>query len=172
MAKYEIIVIIDGTLEAKTANEVNEKLLKLLDNTKDLKVTDWGNRVLAYPIQKRTMGYYFIYNFETSDSDILREFRRLTNINKNVLRFMMINLDKDYGARAINNPKKVKKSNIQLQRYEAIQAKKRQEFAQAGGETSLNKKKVWIKKENPSPNNKDQTKKEVNKEETKEQTNE
>jgi ribosomal protein S6 len=40
MAKYEIIVIIDGTLEAKAANEVNEKLLKLLDNTKDLKVTD------------------------------------------------------------------------------------------------------------------------------------
>ena len=164
MAKYEIVVIIDGKLEAKAANEVNEKLLKLLDNTKDLKVTDWGNKVLAYPIQKRTMGYYFIYNFETSDSDILREFRRLTNINKNVLRFMMINLDKDYGARAINNPKKVKKANVQLQRYEAIQAKKRQEFAQAGGETSLNKKKVWIKK--------DQTTKEPVKEVTKETNNE
>ena len=164
MAKYEIVVIIDGKLEAKAANEVNEKLLKLLDNTKDLKVIDWGNKVLAYPIQKRTMGYYFIYNFETSDSDILREFRRLTNINKNVLRFMMINLDKDYGARAINNPKKVKKANVQLQRYEAIQAKKRQEFAQAGGETSLNKKKVWIKK--------DQTTKELVKEVTKETNNE
>ena len=86
------------------------------------------------------MGYYYIYNFNTDDAKIISEFRRLGNINPNLLRFMIINLDKDYGARALHNEKKVKKSNLRLQRYEAIQAKKRQEFAAQGGETSLKKR--------------------------------
>ena len=86
------------------------------------------------------MGYYYIYNFNTDDAKIISEFRRLANINPNLLRFMIINLDKDYGARALHNEKKVKKSNLRLQRYEAIQAKKRQEFAAQGGETSLKKR--------------------------------
>ncbi len=153
MAKYEIMTIIDGKLDQNQANVVNEKLLKLLDKVNDLKVTEWGNKQLAYQINKREMGYYFIYHFNTIDSEIIREFRRLTNINKDVLRFLIINLDKDYGARAMNNPKKVKKSNIQLQRYEAIQAKKKQEFAAQGGETSL-KKRAWTKKDDASKNEK------------------
>ena len=86
------------------------------------------------------MGYYYIYNFNTDDAKIISEFRRLGNINPSLLRFMIINLDKDYGARALHNEKKVKKSNLRLQRYEAIQAKKRQEFAAQGGETSLKKR--------------------------------
>lgn len=145
MAKYEILTIIDGKLDEKNANLVNEELLKMLEKTQDLKVTDWGNRELAYPIKKRTLGYYHIYNFSTNDSDIIREFRRLTNINQNVLRYLIINLDKDYGAKAINNEKKLAKSKIQLQRYEAIQAKKKQEFAARGGETSL-KRRPWNNK--------------------------
>lgn len=145
MAKYEILTIIDGKLEEKAANLVNEDLLKILGKVEDLKVTDWGNKELAYPIKKRTMGYYFIYNFSTTDSDAIREFRRLTNINNDVLRYLIINLDKDYGAKAVNNAKKLSKSKAQLQRYEAIQAKKKQEFAARGGETSL-KKKTWTKK--------------------------
>ena len=140
MAKYEILTIVDGKLEEKDANAVNDKLVGLLANAKDLKVVTWGNKTLAYPIKKRTMGYYYIYNFNTDDAKIIFEFRRLANINPNLLRFMIINLDKDYGARALHNEKKVKKSNLRLQRYEAIQAKKRQEFAAQGGETSLKKR--------------------------------
>lgn len=140
MAKYEILTIVDGKLEEKDANAVNDKLVGLLANAKDLKVVTWGNKTLAYPIKKRAMGYYYIYNFNTDDAKIIAEFRRLGNINPNLLRFMIINLDKDYGARALHNEKKVKKSNLRLQRYEAIQAKKRQEFAAQGGETSLKKR--------------------------------
>lgn len=146
MAKYEIMSIIDGKLDDKNANIINDNLLKILKNVDNLKVTSWGNKELAYPINKRTMGYYYIYEFSTTDSDVIREFRRLTNINKDVLRYLIINKEKDYGARALNNEKKVKKSNRLLQKYEAIQAKRKQEFAAQGGATSLNKKRSWTKK--------------------------
>ena len=140
MAKYEILTIVDGKLEEKDANAVNDKLVGLLAKAKDLKVVTWGNKTLAYPIKKRAMGYYYIYDFDSDDPSMIAEFRRLGNINPNLLRFMIINLDKDYGAKALHNEKKVKKSNLRLQRYEAIQAKKRQEFAAQGGETSLKKR--------------------------------
>lgn len=38
MAKYEILTIVDGKLEEKDANAVNDKLVALLANAKDLKV--------------------------------------------------------------------------------------------------------------------------------------
>ena len=38
MAKYEILTIVDGKLEEKDANAVNDKLVGLLAKAKDLKV--------------------------------------------------------------------------------------------------------------------------------------
>jgi small subunit ribosomal protein S6 len=62
-----------------------------------------------------------LYNFESEVPANIAEFRRLALINKNVLRHLIINLEKDYGYRAINNSKKVKKSQEKRKRFDERQ---------------------------------------------------
>jgi small subunit ribosomal protein S6 len=47
----------------------------------------------------------------------------LALINKSVLRHLIINLEKDYGHRAINNPKKVKVSEVKAKKFKERMAR-------------------------------------------------
>jgi len=56
---------------------------------------DWGKRKLAYPIQKETRGHYtyFVY---TGKGDIVHEIERNLRIHEHVLRFLSVNLEKEF----------------------------------------------------------------------------
>lgn len=106
MAKYEIMLIVSGSLEEKQAAQVAGDILKTLKDVK-IETTTYGNKKLAYIINKETHGHYFQYNFETDSVPFINEYRRLCLLNKSVLRHLIINLEKDYGYKALNNTKKV-----------------------------------------------------------------
>jgi small subunit ribosomal protein S6 len=72
---------------------------------------------MAYKIKKETNAYYYIFNFETENTEILHEFRRLANINDKVLRSLIINIEKAYGYNASVNPKKVAKAEATHKKY-------------------------------------------------------
>ncbi|MBD5446091.1 MAG: 30S ribosomal protein S6 [Malacoplasma sp.] len=122
MAKYEIMVVLDGTLKETEANKTLTDLKGLLKKVKDLEVEKMGLRDLAYPINKKNRGFYFVLTFSTDEPEIIAEFRRVTLLTKDVLRHLIINLEKDYGYKATINPKKVAKSKFRAKRYEKIQA--------------------------------------------------
>lgn len=122
MAKYEIMVVLDGTLKETEANKTLTDLKGLLKKVKDLEVEKMGLRDLAYPINKKNRGFYFVLTFSTDEPEIIAEFRRVTLLTKDVLRHLIINLEKDYGYKATVNPKKVAKSKFRAKRYEKIQA--------------------------------------------------
>jgi small subunit ribosomal protein S6 len=127
MANYEIMLVLDGSLSIEQAQESINELVSIIDKSENYKFTDLGNRDLSYKIKNQTKGWYFQYNFSTNDSNVINEFRRLATINKNVLRQLIINLDKDYGARALMNSKKVAKSEIKFKRFSERMEKYRQE---------------------------------------------
>ncbi len=56
---------------------------------------DWGKRKLAYPIAKETRGHYtyFVY---TGKGDIVHEIERNLRLNDQVLRFLSVNLSKEF----------------------------------------------------------------------------
>ena len=45
-------------------------------------------------VKKFKSGYYFLYNIETSDDAAVKEFDRVARIDENVVRHLVINLDK------------------------------------------------------------------------------
>jgi small subunit ribosomal protein S6 len=51
------------------------------------KVTRWGKRQLAYPVEKHSEGFYILIDFK-GHGDALRELERFYLINQNILRFM------------------------------------------------------------------------------------
>ena len=52
-----------------------------------------GKRELAYEIDKERFGFYVVATSETEKAAVVKEFERLANINKNVLRYIVVNLE-------------------------------------------------------------------------------
>ena len=117
MNKYEIMVLINGTLSEKDANFINLDLQKKLKATKNFTEKKMGLLKMAYPINKIDTAYYYVYNFETNDSNLLREFSHFALLNKNVLRHLITNITKNYGYLASINPKKIEKAKIKQAKF-------------------------------------------------------
>ena len=91
MKKYEIMYILKPTLEEADRKAEIEKLAKLLTNNgaKITKSDEWGLKDLAYEIKKEKKGYYVVLKIE-AETTSLKEFERLTKIDNNVLRYLII----------------------------------------------------------------------------------
>ena len=117
MSNYEILLVVRGDLGEKEAKETLKDLVNIVNKNKDFKETELGLKDLAYKIEGFEKGWYTQLNFSTKIPSEIAEFNRLAKLNKDVIRFLIINLDKDYGARALANPKKVKKAQRQANIY-------------------------------------------------------
>ncbi|MDR2568077.1 MAG: 30S ribosomal protein S6 [Mycoplasmataceae bacterium] len=117
MAKYEIDLLVSGSLEEDKVPGAIKDLESLISGQKDYKVDQWGKKQLAYKIKKDDHAYYFIYTFDCTDAKVIAEFLRVANINPYVIRKLIINLEKDYGYKATVNQKKSAKSAAQAERY-------------------------------------------------------
>lgn len=92
MRKYEMLVILDASLENQS-----DEILKIEEVIKNLngvlsKTDAWGKRALAYPIRKKTEGYYVLFNFELEPAQTY-ELRRILGLRANVYRQLTILLD-------------------------------------------------------------------------------
>ena len=92
MRKYEMLVILDAGNENQSEEVV--KIEELLRNLGGLvsKTDVWGKRTLAYPIRKKTEGYYVLFNFELEPAQTF-ELRRILGLRQNVYRQLVIVLD-------------------------------------------------------------------------------
>ncbi len=91
MNKYEIMFIVNPNIEDEARGALLESLKGILtanNGTVD-NVDEWGLRDLAYEINDFKKGYYVVLNTTTTAADIA-ELDRLTRINANVLRHMII----------------------------------------------------------------------------------
>ena len=93
MRKYEMLVILDAAAETDQAGETTqiEELVKRLGGVVS-KVDAWGKRALAYPIRKKSEGYYVLFNFELEPAQTF-ELRRVLGLRANVYRQLVVLLD-------------------------------------------------------------------------------
>ena len=95
MNRYETVFIMTPVLSEEQAAETVDKFKKFLKG-KGAKIKheeNWGLRKLAYPIQKKTTGFYHLVEFEASGEIIgpyETEFRR----DERILRFLTTAMDK------------------------------------------------------------------------------
>lgn len=90
MKKYELMYILKANLDEEARKAEIAKLHGILtkNGAKIGKVNEWGLKDLAYEIKKEKKGYYVVTKFEAENA-ALKEFNRLTNINSNVLRYLI-----------------------------------------------------------------------------------
>lgn len=93
MRKYESIFILRPSLEEEKRIEVIEKFKAIISADGEIeKVEEWGNRKLAYEIEKIRDGYYVLVTFKANPTLPL-ELERNYKISDDVIRYIVINLE-------------------------------------------------------------------------------
>ena len=91
MTNYEIMFILSTQLteEEKKANvELVEATLTKAGAT-EVKTEIWGDRKLAYPIQKKENGYYVLTTFQIEGTQLV-EIETKLNITETILKYMIV----------------------------------------------------------------------------------
>ena len=93
--QYETVIIMTPVLSEEQMMDTVNKFKKILtDNGSEIvHENNWGLRKLAYPIQKKNTGFYYLIEFK-SEGDLINkvetEFRR----DERIMRFLTVKLDK------------------------------------------------------------------------------
>lgn len=95
MNNYETVFILTPVLSDAQAKEAVEKFTSLLTEAGATIVNEenWGLRKLAYPIEKKTTGYYTLVEFD-ADPTIVKKLETSYRRDERVLRFLTFRLDK------------------------------------------------------------------------------
>lgn len=118
LKQYETVFIMNPVLSQEQVDETVDKFRKILtDNgTEIVHENNWGLRKLAYPIQKKNTGFYYLIEFKGSGELINKleiEYKR----DERVMRFLTIALDKHAIA---YNEKKRKNATLKKKEEETI----------------------------------------------------
>ena len=93
MTNYEVLFIIDPALEDEKKEATIEAVKEIIAADGEVGDVDvWGMRKLAYPIKKKSEGYYVVIEFK-AEPTLPKELDRRLKISDNVMRHLIDNKD-------------------------------------------------------------------------------
>lgn len=93
MRNYELIYVLKPNLEEEVREAVLNKIKGIVETSGEVEKVDvWGNRKLAYEIDKLTEGFYVLMNFKAT-TEVPKEIDRNLKIMDNAIRHMIVKLD-------------------------------------------------------------------------------
>ncbi|MBO4566936.1 MAG: 30S ribosomal protein S6 [Bacteroidales bacterium] len=96
MKQYETVFIATPVLSDTQMKEAVAKYTKLItDNGGEVVYEeDWGLKQLAYPIQHKTSGFYYLIEFK-ADPQFVTTLETQYHRDERIIRFLTVALDKD-----------------------------------------------------------------------------
>ena len=112
MNNYETVFILTPVLSDPQMKEAVEKFKDFLvaEGAGIVNEENWGLRKLAYPIQKKSTGFYTLLEF-TGNPDIIAKLETQFRRDERILRFLTFRQDKDFAEYAAKRRNKSKKEN-------------------------------------------------------------
>lgn len=95
MNQYETVFIMTPVLSDDQMKETVKKYQEFLQGkgAEIVHEENWGLRKLAYPIQKKSTGFYHLIEFQDK-GEIIRDFETAFKRDERILRFLTVKLDK------------------------------------------------------------------------------
>jgi len=95
MNHYETVFIATPVLSDVQAKELFGKFQGVITENggQIISEEDWGLRKLAYPIQKKTTGFYYLIEFE-GEGDLIEKLETQYRRDERVIRFLTFKMDK------------------------------------------------------------------------------
>ena len=102
MRMYETIFIADPDLQDEARNNLFEKFKGILLQEGGILANfdDWGNKKLAYEINKKSRGHYVCMTYGGT-GDLVKELERNFRLDEKILKYMTILLEKDIDPEAM-----------------------------------------------------------------------
>ena len=93
--RYETVFILTPVLSEEQAKEAVAKFKELLKDggAKIHHEEDWGLKKLAYPIQKKSTGFYYLVEFE-SEGPMIHDLELTFRRDERVLRLLTVKMEK------------------------------------------------------------------------------
>ena len=115
MNHYETVFILTPVLSDAQMKEAVEKFTKVLTDNGAAIVNEelWGLRKLAYPIQKKSTGFYTLVEFDAAPETI-KKLETAYRRDERVLRFLTFRLDK-YAAEYAAKRRSLKANNPEVE---------------------------------------------------------
>ena len=94
---YETVFIINPVLSEKQVEDTVKKYKKQLDSCKVKFVCNesLGFKELAYPINKKNSGFYHLFQYESTDINVVKNLEVELKRDRSVLRYITVSLCKD-----------------------------------------------------------------------------
>ena len=95
MNPYELLLIITPDHDENEAEALTNQVKGIIEGGGTLlKVDPWGKKRLAYPIRKRSEGYYVLYIFESVPS-FVAQLNQSLHVIEAILRYMVVQYEDD-----------------------------------------------------------------------------
>ena len=109
--RYEVVFIMTPVLSDSQIKDTVKKYKKLLKDgsASVIHEENWGLKKLAYPIQKKSTGFYYLIEFEAEGS-LIDSFEVAFTRDERVIRFLTSRMDKH--AVAYAEKKRAKKAEV------------------------------------------------------------
>jgi small subunit ribosomal protein S6 len=93
---YEVMYIVDPETADEKIGKLNEAVGKLIEKEGGtvVRMDDIGRKRMAYPIQKKTEGYYVLFEIDGSGQEIA-ELERRMRVNDMILRYITVRVDEE-----------------------------------------------------------------------------
>ncbi len=93
--QYEAVFIMTPVLSEEQMKETVSKFQKILNEKGATIINEdhWGLRKLAYPIQKKSTGFYHMFEFH-AEGTVIKDLEIAFKRDERVLRFLTLVLDK------------------------------------------------------------------------------
>jgi small subunit ribosomal protein S6 len=108
---YEVMYIVDPETADDKIAKLNEAVGKLIEKEGGtvVRLDDIGRKRMAYPIQKKTEGYYVLFEIEGSGQEIA-ELERRMRVNDMILRYITVRVDEERKAADQKRAKREKRA--------------------------------------------------------------
>ena len=97
MNSYETVFILTPVLSEDQAKEAVQKFESDIASFggKVKHSESWGLRKLAYPIQKKSTGFYFLVEFQ-GEGNVIADYELMMKRDERVMRFLTVRMEKDH----------------------------------------------------------------------------
>ena len=108
---YEVMYIVDSETADDKIVKLNEAVGKLIEKEGGtiVRMDDIGRKRMAYPIQKKTEGYYVLFEIEGSGQEIA-ELERRMRVNDMIIRYITVRVDEERDAAARKREKRERRA--------------------------------------------------------------
>ena len=96
MNHYETVFILNPVLSEDQMKETVQKFTKLLKDCKAKIIAEehWGLKKMAYSIQNKRTGFYFLIEFTSDDKEINSKLELAYKRDERLMRWLIVKLDK------------------------------------------------------------------------------